>query len=163
MKISPVALALALLLFCPIVATGWADPEPMPPQDAAGPSSSSSSTSARGGSFSYHAAGPQYVMDYDEGQYWGVVPPGFREKDGKPHSLSLYSIAASRRGVPPGPLITPGINVQDSEPVALESSPVSELPAGFQLFPSSPSRRHELTCCLSVLCLSTRLYLYSVL
>jgi ferredoxin--NADP+ reductase len=35
---------------------------------------------------------------YWEGQSWGVIPPGFREKDGKPHSVRLYSIASSRYG-----------------------------------------------------------------
>jgi ferredoxin--NADP+ reductase len=33
-----------------------------------------------------------------EGQSWGVIPPGVREKDGKPHSVRLYSIASSRYG-----------------------------------------------------------------
>jgi ferredoxin--NADP+ reductase len=33
-----------------------------------------------------------------EGQSWGVIPPGAREKDGKPHSVRLYSIASSRYG-----------------------------------------------------------------
>jgi ferredoxin--NADP+ reductase len=33
-----------------------------------------------------------------EGQSWGVIPPGNREKDGKPHSVRLYSIASSRYG-----------------------------------------------------------------
>lgn len=33
-----------------------------------------------------------------EGQSWGVIPPGTREKDGKPHSVRLYSIASSRYG-----------------------------------------------------------------
>jgi len=35
---------------------------------------------------------------YWEGQSWGVIPPGAREKDGKPHSVRLYSIASSRYG-----------------------------------------------------------------
>jgi len=35
---------------------------------------------------------------YWEGQSWGVIPPGTREKDGKPHSVRLYSIASSRYG-----------------------------------------------------------------
>ena len=35
---------------------------------------------------------------YYEGQSWGVIPPGVREKDGKPHSVRLYSIASSRYG-----------------------------------------------------------------
>ena len=35
---------------------------------------------------------------YWEGQSWGVMPPGNREKDGKPHSVRLYSIASSRYG-----------------------------------------------------------------
>jgi len=35
---------------------------------------------------------------YWEGQSWGVMPPGTREKDGKPHSVRLYSIASSRYG-----------------------------------------------------------------
>jgi len=35
---------------------------------------------------------------YWEGQSWGVKPPGKREKDGKPHSVRLYSIASSRYG-----------------------------------------------------------------
>jgi ferredoxin--NADP+ reductase len=35
---------------------------------------------------------------YWEGQSWGVVAPGVREKDGKPHSVRLYSIASSRYG-----------------------------------------------------------------
>jgi ferredoxin--NADP+ reductase len=44
------------------------------------------------------------VIDHDgdfpywEGQSWGVIPPGNREKDGKPHSVRLYSIASSRYG-----------------------------------------------------------------
>merc|ERR1712099_148790 len=37
-------------------------------------------------------------MPYWEGQSWGVIPPGTREKDGKPHSVRLYSIASSRYG-----------------------------------------------------------------
>lgn len=35
---------------------------------------------------------------YWEGQSWGVIPPGVREKDGKPHAVRLYSIASSRYG-----------------------------------------------------------------
>ena len=35
---------------------------------------------------------------YVEGQSWGVIPPGVREKDGKPHAVRLYSIASSRYG-----------------------------------------------------------------
>jgi len=35
---------------------------------------------------------------YWEGQSWGVIPPGTRAKDGKPHSVRLYSIASSRYG-----------------------------------------------------------------
>jgi len=35
---------------------------------------------------------------YCEGQSWGVIPPGTREKDGKPHAVRLYSIASSRYG-----------------------------------------------------------------
>lgn len=35
---------------------------------------------------------------YWEGQSWGVIPPGNRAKDGKPHSVRLYSIASSRYG-----------------------------------------------------------------
>ena len=44
------------------------------------------------------------IIDHDgdfpywEGQSWGVIPPGVREKDGKPHSVRLYSIASSRYG-----------------------------------------------------------------
>jgi len=37
-------------------------------------------------------------LPYWEGQSWGVIPPGNREKDGKPHSVRLYSIASSRYG-----------------------------------------------------------------
>merc|ERR1711871_1330609 len=37
-------------------------------------------------------------MPYWEGQSYGVIPPGTREKDGKPHSVRLYSIASSRYG-----------------------------------------------------------------
>ena len=33
---------------------------------------------------------------YWEGQSWGVIPPGVREKDGKPHAVRLYSLASSR-------------------------------------------------------------------
>jgi len=35
---------------------------------------------------------------YWEGQSWGVIPAGTREKDGKPHNVRLYSIASSRYG-----------------------------------------------------------------
>jgi len=35
---------------------------------------------------------------YWEGQSWGVIAPGTREKDGKPHAVRLYSIASSRYG-----------------------------------------------------------------
>jgi len=35
---------------------------------------------------------------YIEGQSWGVIPPGTREKDGKAHAVRLYSIASSRYG-----------------------------------------------------------------
>merc|ERR1711920_12171 len=35
---------------------------------------------------------------YWEGQSMGVIPPGTREKDGKPHAVRLYSIASSRYG-----------------------------------------------------------------
>jgi len=35
---------------------------------------------------------------YWEGQSWGVVPPGVRERDGKPNAVRLYSIASSRYG-----------------------------------------------------------------
>jgi ferredoxin--NADP+ reductase len=44
------------------------------------------------------------IIDHDgdfpywEGQSWGVIPPGTREKDGKPHNVRLYSIASSRYG-----------------------------------------------------------------
>ena len=38
------------------------------------------------------------MFQYWEGQSWGVIPPGTREKDGKPHSVRLYSIASSRYG-----------------------------------------------------------------
>jgi ferredoxin--NADP+ reductase len=44
------------------------------------------------------------IIDHDgeaaywEGQSWGVIPPGNREKDGKPHAVRLYSIASSRYG-----------------------------------------------------------------
>jgi len=37
-------------------------------------------------------------MPYWEGQSWGVIAPGKREKDGKPHAVRLYSIASSRYG-----------------------------------------------------------------
>jgi len=38
--------------------------------------------------------------DYNfwEGQSMGVIPPGTREKDGKPHAVRLYSIASTRYG-----------------------------------------------------------------
>jgi ferredoxin--NADP+ reductase len=35
---------------------------------------------------------------YWEGQSWGVIPPGINQKNGKPHSVRLYSIASSRYG-----------------------------------------------------------------
>eukprot|EP00535_Pseudo-nitzschia_heimii_P007810 CAMPEP_0197174206 /NCGR_PEP_ID=MMETSP1423-20130617/829_1 /TAXON_ID=476441 /ORGANISM="Pseudo-nitzschia heimii, Strain UNC1101" /LENGTH=591 /DNA_ID=CAMNT_0042623109 /DNA_START=202 /DNA_END=1977 /DNA_ORIENTATION=+ len=35
---------------------------------------------------------------YWEGQSWGVIPPGVRERDGRPHAVRLYSIASSRYG-----------------------------------------------------------------
>mmetsp|Transcript_13287 Transcript_13287/g.19544 ORF Transcript_13287/g.19544 Transcript_13287/m.19544 type:complete len:421 (+) Transcript_13287:125-1387(+) len=35
---------------------------------------------------------------YWEGQSMGVIPPGNREKDGKPHAVRLYSIASTRYG-----------------------------------------------------------------
>jgi len=35
---------------------------------------------------------------YWEGQSWGVIPPGTREKDGNAHAVRLYSIASSRYG-----------------------------------------------------------------
>jgi len=35
---------------------------------------------------------------YWEGQSMGVIAPGTREKDGKPHAVRLYSIASSRYG-----------------------------------------------------------------
>merc|ERR1712021_15392 len=44
------------------------------------------------------------IIDHDgdfpywEGQSWGVIPPGNREKDGKPNKVRLYSIASSRYG-----------------------------------------------------------------
>lgn len=37
-------------------------------------------------------------LPYWEGQSFGVIADGNREKDGKPHSVRLYSIAASRYG-----------------------------------------------------------------
>jgi len=40
----------------------------------------------------------QGELPYWEGQSFGVVAPGARAKDGKPHSVRLYSIAASRYG-----------------------------------------------------------------
>ena len=39
-----------------------------------------------------------FILQYWEGQSWGVIPPGNREKDGKPHAVRLYSIASSRYG-----------------------------------------------------------------
>ncbi|GMH90282.1 hypothetical protein TrVE_jg4790 [Triparma verrucosa] len=42
--------------------------------------------------------GHEGKMPYWEGQSYGVIPPGNREKDGKPHSVRLYSIASSRYG-----------------------------------------------------------------
>ncbi|GMH86771.1 hypothetical protein TrST_g13166 [Triparma strigata] len=42
--------------------------------------------------------GHEGKMPYWEGQSYGVIPPGTREKDGKPHSVRLYSIASSRYG-----------------------------------------------------------------
>ena len=40
----------------------------------------------------------QGKMPYWEGQSWGVIPPGTNPKNGKPHSVRLYSIASSRYG-----------------------------------------------------------------
>jgi ferredoxin--NADP+ reductase len=37
-------------------------------------------------------------MPYWEGQSWGVIPPGTNPKNGKPHSVRLYSIASTRYG-----------------------------------------------------------------
>merc|ERR1719327_461402 len=37
-------------------------------------------------------------MPYWEGQSYGVIPPGTNPKNGKPNSVRLYSIAASRYG-----------------------------------------------------------------
>merc|ERR1711943_62229 len=37
-------------------------------------------------------------MPYWEGQSYGVLPPGTNPKNGKPHSVRLYSIASSRYG-----------------------------------------------------------------
>jgi len=37
-------------------------------------------------------------MPFWEGQSWGVIPPGTNPKNGKPHSVRLYSIASSRYG-----------------------------------------------------------------
>ena len=37
-------------------------------------------------------------MPYWEGQSWGVLAPGISEKNGKPHTVRLYSIASSRYG-----------------------------------------------------------------
>jgi len=37
-------------------------------------------------------------MPYWEGQSFGVIPPGTNPKNGKPHAVRLYSIAASRYG-----------------------------------------------------------------
>jgi len=37
-------------------------------------------------------------IPYWEGQSFGVVPPGINPKNGKPNSVRLYSIAASRYG-----------------------------------------------------------------
>merc|ERR1719408_724295 len=37
-------------------------------------------------------------MPYWEGQSYGVIPPGLNPKNGKPNSVRLYSIAASRYG-----------------------------------------------------------------
>ena len=35
-------------------------------------------------------------MPYWEGQSYGVIPPGTNPKNGKPHTVRLYSIASSR-------------------------------------------------------------------
>jgi ferredoxin--NADP+ reductase len=37
-------------------------------------------------------------IPYWEGQSFGVIPPGTNPKNGKPNSVRLYSIAASRYG-----------------------------------------------------------------
>eukprot|EP00631_Chrysoreinhardia_giraudii_P004019 CAMPEP_0197415818 /NCGR_PEP_ID=MMETSP1170-20131217/2243_1 /TAXON_ID=54406 /ORGANISM="Sarcinochrysis sp, Strain CCMP770" /LENGTH=372 /DNA_ID=CAMNT_0042942661 /DNA_START=40 /DNA_END=1158 /DNA_ORIENTATION=- len=37
-------------------------------------------------------------MPYWEGQSYGVLPPGVNQKNGKPHTVRLYSIASSRYG-----------------------------------------------------------------
>jgi len=37
-------------------------------------------------------------MPYWEGQSYGVMPPGINPKNGKPHTVRLYSIASSRYG-----------------------------------------------------------------
>ena len=37
-------------------------------------------------------------MPYWEGQSYGVIPPGTNPKNGKPHTVRLYSIASSRYG-----------------------------------------------------------------
>mmetsp|Transcript_25582 Transcript_25582/g.82844 ORF Transcript_25582/g.82844 Transcript_25582/m.82844 type:complete len:339 (+) Transcript_25582:2-1018(+) len=37
-------------------------------------------------------------MPYWEGQSYGVLPPGINPKNGKPHTVRLYSIASSRYG-----------------------------------------------------------------
>merc|ERR1712147_532674 len=37
-------------------------------------------------------------MPYWEGQSYGVLPPGTNPKNGKPHTVRLYSIASSRYG-----------------------------------------------------------------
>ena len=37
-------------------------------------------------------------IPYWEGQSFGVIPPGINPKNGKPNSVRLYSIAASRYG-----------------------------------------------------------------
>ena len=34
-------------------------------------------------------------IPYWEGQSWGVIPPGTREKNGKAHSMQLYLIAST--------------------------------------------------------------------
>eukprot|EP00633_Aureoumbra_lagunensis_P012983 CAMPEP_0197354458 /NCGR_PEP_ID=MMETSP0893-20130614/43293_1 /TAXON_ID=44058 ORGANISM="Aureoumbra lagunensis, Strain CCMP1510" /NCGR_SAMPLE_ID=MMETSP0893 /ASSEMBLY_ACC=CAM_ASM_000539 /LENGTH=341 /DNA_ID=CAMNT_0042870643 /DNA_START=116 /DNA_END=1141 /DNA_ORIENTATION=+ len=40
----------------------------------------------------------QGKMPYWEGQSYGVIPPGTNPKNGKPHTVRLYSIASSRYG-----------------------------------------------------------------
>uniref|UniRef100_A0A7S1UCU0 ferredoxin--NADP(+) reductase n=1 Tax=Phaeomonas parva TaxID=124430 RepID=A0A7S1UCU0_9STRA len=40
----------------------------------------------------------QGKMPYWEGQSYGVIPPGTNPKNGKPHSVRLYSIASTRYG-----------------------------------------------------------------